>query len=93
LSEEKREFLTATVEYVPAYDQPLADMVFDGYVVARFGPVVGCAPKTELGLVVRPSAMKAVDGGSFGTLGPRRLAAMLKAAVDAELEKHRGVVR
>ena len=93
MSEAKREFLTATVEYVPAHDQPLADLIFDGYVVARFGPVVGCAPNTELGLVVRPIATKAVDGGSFGTLNPRRLANMLKAAVDAELEKHRGGVR
>jgi hypothetical protein len=93
LNEEKREFLTATVEYVPAFDQPLADLIFDGYVVARFGPVVGCAPNTELGLVVRPIAMKAVDGGSFGTLNPRRLANMLKAAVDEELAKHRGGTR
>lgn len=93
MSEAKREFLTATVELVPDHNQPLADLLFDGYVLARFGPSVGCPPNQEIGLVVRPSAMKAVDGATFGTLNPRRLAAMLKAAVDAELEKHRGVAR
>lgn len=89
----KTEFLTATVEYVPVVDPAVDDVLFDGYVVARFGYVANCPPKREVGLVIRPPAAKAVDGATFGTLNPRRLAAMLKAAVDAELEKHRGKVR
>lgn len=89
MSETKREFLTATVEYVPVVDPATDDVLFDGYVVARFGYVANCPPKREVGLVIRPPAARAADGASICVLGPRRLAAMLKAAVDEELAKHR----
>ncbi len=85
--------LEASVEFVPATGNVCDDVVFDGYVVARFGPVANCPLRKEVGLVVRPRAQNAVDGASFSLLGPRRLAAMLKTAVEEELARHRGAAR
>ena len=82
--------LGAFVEEVPTEECEACDVFVDGVVVARFGVAPGCAPRREVGLVIRPNAAQAANGPMLSTLLPRRLAAMLKAAVESELEHHRG---